>query len=170
MSVGKKEYMINELKDYFFMKDEIAKAQRTYQRRMRKIKDKIDELDRRLNTGDLSAAPIAPEHNAIQIEKPLSLLIRQDALKAELEEIQVYADQDHDAFKNRVAKVEYCLAQLKPYERDFITDNYIRGIPLIKLLDTYYVALSTSYRERDKIMDKIVEAAYQFENEKVSHE
>lgn len=154
---AREEYIKSELRIYLQLKKLLKSNDTYYAGKIKRIKRKLDELQAELNAGNSKGIDYDYIPTTAVREPLLALLAQEEKYINELKRVEELQKNEKTYLEARIAFVDDLLEKLNSFEKMFITDYYIKQIPLSCLVqrDSYHYSLSTLKRYKDKIITKL---------------
>lgn len=153
----KMEYLKNELRSYNEIKRRCDEGESFFNGRIafyeRKLKEVADELNAGNGKGiDYSYVPTTAVHEPV-----LSLLCREEKLKANLDFFIEKKEAELKGFKIRLEYMDKCLSKLDGWEREFVEEYYINHVRIDKLEIKLNRSRGQLFRDKENLIKKMLD-------------
>lgn len=151
-----KEYLKNELGNYYVLKKWIQRDCDHYRSAVKRLEEKIMEIDIRLSQGNLKGASLSVyQADAPSGDPFLPLLIKQDEYIRQRDEMIGQSQKDAHGYRERLEVIDDCLKALNPEDRSLVLDAYARHVSLPDCAAKYHRSLRQIYRDLDRCLDEM---------------
>ena len=153
----KEEYIKSELRIYAQLKKLIKENEKYYKSKIERLERKLIDLRAELNAGNSKGIDYDYIPTTAVREPLLALLAQEEKYINELKEVKEREKSEKAMLEARITYIDMLMSKLTDFEKMFITDYYIKKIPLSCLVQRagYNYSLSTLKRYKDKIIIKL---------------
>ena len=153
----KEEYIKSELRIYAQLKKLIKENEKYYKSKIERLERKLIDLQAELNAGNSKGIDYDYIPTTAVREPLLALLAQEEKYINELKEVKEREKSEKAMLEARITYIDMLMSKLTDFEKMFITDYYIKKIPLSCLVqrEGYNYSLSTLKRYKDKIIIKL---------------